>query len=110
MLLALKTFSVQLIVLGIELERHIAFFFVGHHQIQVLATSTTDESGLAGIERQNVHANAALLMRAVPVELLVFVRASAMQAGSVAVYQVLTLILLRLTLLRLILLRRSYLG
>ena len=63
MLLALDTLRVQLIVLRIELERYIALFFVGHHQIQVLATSTANESGLARIERQNIHRSADVLMR-----------------------------------------------
>ena len=58
MLLALDTLRVQLIILGIELELYIALFFVGHHQIQVLTKSAANESGLARIESQNVHANA----------------------------------------------------
>jgi len=61
--LALDTLRVQLVVLGIELERYIALLFVGHHQIQVLATSTTDERGLTRIESQNIHSSADVLMR-----------------------------------------------
>ena len=57
MVLALETLGVQLIVLGIELEGYIILFLVGHHQVQVFATSTADESGLAGIESQNIHTN-----------------------------------------------------
>jgi hypothetical protein len=60
---ALFTLGVQLIVLGIELEGYVALFFVGHHQIQVLATSAFHESGLARIESQNVHKNATVWMR-----------------------------------------------
>jgi hypothetical protein len=59
MLLALDTLRVQLIVLRIELELYVTLFFVGHHQIQVLAKSTADESGLTRIKSQNVHAYAA---------------------------------------------------
>jgi hypothetical protein len=58
-LLTLHAFRVQLIVLGVELEFYIAFFFVGHHQIQVLAKSAANEGGLTRIESQNVHASAA---------------------------------------------------
>ncbi len=59
MALAQNTLRIQLIVLRIELEGHIALFLVGHHQIQVFATSTADESGLARIESQNVHTDPA---------------------------------------------------
>ena len=59
MLLALHTLRVQLIILGIELELYIALFFVGHHQVQILAKSAADESRLARVESQNVHAYAA---------------------------------------------------
>lgn len=59
MLFALDALCVQLIVLGIELEFYITLFFVGHHQIQVLAKSAAHESRLTRIESQNVHANAA---------------------------------------------------
>jgi hypothetical protein len=59
MSLAPETLCVQLIVFGIELEGYIALFFVSYHQIQVLATSTADESRLARIEGQNIHSNAA---------------------------------------------------
>jgi len=58
MLFALKTQRIQLVILGVELERYIAFFFVGHHEIQVLATSAADESGLARVESQNIHIGA----------------------------------------------------
>ena len=53
--LALNTLCVQLIILGMELERHIVLLLVGHHQIQILATSAPHEGGFAGIECQNVH-------------------------------------------------------
>jgi hypothetical protein len=59
MVLALDTLRVQLIVLRIELELYVTLFFVGHHQIQVLAKSAADESGLTRIKSQNVHADAA---------------------------------------------------
>ena len=59
MALTLDTLSVQLIVLGIELKGYVVLFLVGHHQIQVFATSTADESGLARIESQNVHTDPA---------------------------------------------------
>ena len=59
MLFALDALCVQLIVLGVELEFHVALFFVGHHQIQVFAKSTADESGLTRIESQHVHRAAA---------------------------------------------------
>ena len=58
MLFALDALRVQLIVLGTELKLYIALFFVSHHQIQVLTKSAANESGLARIESQNVHANA----------------------------------------------------
>src|ERR1700676_1948083 len=61
--LAQHTLRIQLIVFGIELERYIAFFLVGHHQIQVLAPRAAHERGLARIESQNVHTHAALWMR-----------------------------------------------
>jgi hypothetical protein len=57
-LFALHALRVQLIVLGIELELYVALFFVGHHEIQILTKSAANESGLARIESQNVHANA----------------------------------------------------
>jgi hypothetical protein len=57
------TLGVQLIVLGIELEGDVALFFIGHHQIQVLATSAFHESGFARIESQNIHRNATVWMR-----------------------------------------------
>ena len=63
MSLALDTLRVQLVVLGVELERYIALFFVGYHQVQILATSAPDESGLARIESQNIHISADVLMR-----------------------------------------------
>jgi len=44
MLLALDALRVQLIVLGIELEFYVALFFVGHHQIQILAKTAANES------------------------------------------------------------------
>jgi hypothetical protein len=50
MLFALETLRIQLVIFGIELERHLVLFLVGHHQIQVVATSAADESGLARIE------------------------------------------------------------
>jgi hypothetical protein len=53
--LALNTLCVQLIILGMELERHIVLLLVGHHQIQILATSAPHEGGFAGIERQYIH-------------------------------------------------------
>ncbi len=59
MLLALHALRVQLIIFGIELEFYVALFFVGHHQIQILAKSAANESRLARIESQNVHADAA---------------------------------------------------
>ena len=59
MLFALHTLRVQLIILGIELELYVALFFVGHHEIQILAKSAANESRLARIESQNVHASAA---------------------------------------------------
>ena len=55
MALALNALRIQLIILGVELEGHVALFLVGHHQIQILATSTPHEGGFAGIESQNVH-------------------------------------------------------
>jgi hypothetical protein len=62
MALALNTFRIQLIIPGMELERHVVLFLVGHHQIQILATSTPHEGGFAGIERQYIHSNPALWM------------------------------------------------
>ena len=59
MLFALHALRVQLIVLRIELEFYVALFFVGHHEIQILAKSAANESRLAGIKSQNVHADAA---------------------------------------------------
>jgi hypothetical protein len=59
MLLALHALRVQSIIFGIELEFYVALFFVGHHEIQVLAKSAANESRLARIESQNVHADAA---------------------------------------------------
>ena len=53
--LALNTLCVQLIILGMELERHIVLLLVGHHQIQILATSAPHEGGFAGIECQYIH-------------------------------------------------------
>jgi hypothetical protein len=61
--LALNAFRIQLIVLGIELEGYIALLLVGHHEIQIFATRTAYESGLARIESQNVHTNPALWMK-----------------------------------------------
>ena len=61
--LAQHTLRIQLIVFGIELERYIALFLVGHHQIQVLAPRAAHERGLARIESQNVHTHPALWMR-----------------------------------------------
>lgn len=62
MALALNTLRIQLIILGMELERHVVLFLVGHHQIQILATSTPHEGGFAGIECQYIHTNPALWM------------------------------------------------
>ncbi len=59
MLFALHALRVQSIIFGIELEFYVALFFVGHHEIQVLAETAANESGLARIESQNVHADAA---------------------------------------------------
>lgn len=59
MLFALHALRVQLIVFRIELEFYVALFFVSHHEIQILAKSAANESGLARIESQNVHADAA---------------------------------------------------
>jgi len=50
MLFALEALRIQLVIFGIELERYFVLFFVGHHQIQVLATSAANESGFARIE------------------------------------------------------------
>jgi hypothetical protein len=44
MLLALHALRVQSIIFGIELEFYVALFFVGHHEIQVLAKSAANES------------------------------------------------------------------
>ena len=55
MALALNTLRIQLIVLGMKLERYVVLFLVGYHQVQILATSTPHEGGFAGIERQNIH-------------------------------------------------------
>jgi hypothetical protein len=57
MALALNTLCVQLIILGVKLKRYVVLFLVGHHQIQILATSTPHEGGFAGIECQNIHTN-----------------------------------------------------
>jgi|HubBroStandDraft_6_1064221.scaffolds.fasta_scaffold1556654_1 hypothetical protein len=62
MALAQNTLRVQLIILRIELEGYVIFLLVGHHQIQVLATSTAHESGLARIESQDIHTNLNLWM------------------------------------------------
>jgi len=59
MSLALDTLRIQLIVLGVELKFYIALFLIGHHEIQVLAKSTADESGFTRIESQHVHRAAA---------------------------------------------------
>ena len=45
---ALDALRIQLIVLGVELKFYVALFFIRHHEIQVLAKSTADESGLIG--------------------------------------------------------------
>ena len=58
MLFALEALRIQLVIFGIELERYFVLFFVGHHQIQVLATSAANESGFARIEGQHIHNNA----------------------------------------------------
>jgi hypothetical protein len=63
MSLALNTLRVQLIVLGVELERYTALFFVGYHEVQILAASAADESGLAWIESQNIHSSVDVWMR-----------------------------------------------
>jgi len=55
MALALNALCIQLIIFGMELKRNVVLLLVGHHQIQILATSTPHEGGFAGIERQNVH-------------------------------------------------------
>ena len=55
MALALNTLCIQLIILGMELERHIVLLLVRHHQIQILATSAPHEGGFAGIECQYIH-------------------------------------------------------
>jgi hypothetical protein len=60
---ALDALRIQLIVLGVELKLYIAFFFIGYHEIQVLAKSAADESGLTRIESQHVHWAAAQWMR-----------------------------------------------
>ena len=67
--LALEALRIQLIVPGIELEFYIALFFVSHHQIQILADGAANESGLARIKSQNVHANANVLMKDFPASL-----------------------------------------
>jgi len=46
---ASKALGVELIVLGIELEGDVSLFFVGHHQIQVLASRASHEGGFARI-------------------------------------------------------------
>ena len=66
MSLALDTLRIQLIVLGVELKLHVALFFVGHHEIQVLAKGAADESGLTRIESQNVHRAAAVMDEGFP--------------------------------------------
>jgi len=63
MALAMETLRVQLIVLRVELERYIGLFFIGYHQIQVFTTSAANEGGLARIESQDIHRNAAIWMR-----------------------------------------------
>jgi hypothetical protein len=68
---ALNTLRVQLVVLGIELERYVALFFVRDHQVQVLATSAAHESGLARIESQNIHITAGVLMKVLAAKLLI---------------------------------------
>jgi hypothetical protein len=60
--LALNTLRIQLIILGMKLERHVVLLLVGHHQIQILATSAPHKSGFAGIECQYVHTNLDLWM------------------------------------------------
>ena len=62
MALALNTLCIQLIILGMELERHVVLLLVGHHQIQILATSAPHEGGFAGIECQYIHTNLDLWM------------------------------------------------
>jgi hypothetical protein len=61
MLLALDALGVQLIVLGIELEFYITLFFVSYHQVQILAKSAANESGLARIQSQNEHAKSEVM-------------------------------------------------
>jgi hypothetical protein len=56
---ALDALRIQLIVLGVELKFYVALFLIGYHEIQVLAKSTADESGLTRIESQHVHRAAA---------------------------------------------------
>lgn len=64
MALALNTLRIQLIIFGMELERDVVLLLVGHHQIQILATSTPHEGGFAGIERQNIHTTRSMDERA----------------------------------------------
>jgi len=63
MALAQYTLRIQLVVFGVELEGYIVLFLVGHHQIQVLATSAAHESRFARIESQNVHTKPVLWMK-----------------------------------------------
>jgi hypothetical protein len=46
---ASKALGVELIVFGIELKGDVGLFFVGHHQIQVVAGRASHEGGLARI-------------------------------------------------------------
>ena len=63
---ALDALRIQLIVLGVELKFYVALFFIGYHEIQVLAKSTADESGLTRIESQYIHRAASLMDEGFP--------------------------------------------
>ena len=71
MALAQNTLCIQLIIFGIELEGYVVLFFVGHHQVQIFATGTAHESGLARIESQNIHISVDVLMRELVAQLLI---------------------------------------
>jgi hypothetical protein len=67
---ALKTLGIQMVILGVELERNAGLFLVRHHEVQVLAVGAANESGLARVESQHEHSNAVVLMKKWAAQLL----------------------------------------
>ena len=47
---AAVTLRVQMVILGLELQRDFGLLFVGHHQVQILTVSAANEGRLARIK------------------------------------------------------------